>query len=116
MLENREKYVENMTAATHAVLQNPASQRDNLLFHCNYLMKYGNLRYLKNEVIAGQTIVETYNLDVLAIMLVALLAAFLIVFVVGKKVIISGWSIFKRTKTESRHRQKVDRDRKSTAT
>ena len=108
MLKNREKYVENMRAASHAVLQIPASPRDNLLFHCNYLIKYGNLRYLKNEVITGQTIVEIYNLDVLAIMLIALLAAFLIVVVVGKKVVISVWRIFRRARRTDTIREKAE--------
>ena len=34
--------------------------------------KYGNARYLKNELISNQSVVEIYNLDVLGLALLAI--------------------------------------------
>ena len=97
MLENGKKYIESMHAGSSAVLQNPATPEDNLVFHCNHLMEFGNLNFLRNEVIGRQTAVEIYNLDILAAIFVAFLAALILVWTIGKKVVNLGWTTFKQT-------------------
>ena len=97
MLRKQTEYAESMIAASHAVLKDPTTPQDNLVFHCNQLMEFGDLGYLRNEVIVGQTMVEIYNIDILAVFIFSSLLALLIVCTVGKKVITFGWAACKKT-------------------
>ena len=88
MLRNREEYVKKMKVASHAVLLDPSTPEQNLVFYCNLLMQHGNLDYLRNEVIMKQSMVEIYNLDVLGILVVVLVVVLVMFLVICKKLVI----------------------------
>ena len=72
MLQNLEKFKTNMAIAKETVVNDPGSGKDVFLYHINYILRYGNARYLKNELLINQSIVEIYNLDVLGLALIAI--------------------------------------------
>ena len=78
------------------------------MFHCNYLLKYGNLRYLKNEVVVKQSIVEIYNLDILFILLVVLLFVMIVLLKGAQKLFVIGWRFLKKTVKVNLSREKVE--------
>ena len=84
MLQNLGKFKTNMAIAKETAINDPGSGKNVFLYHINYILKYGNARYLKNELISNQSVVEIYNLDVLALALLAIVimaaAAMLLVF------------------------------------
>ena len=95
MLRNREEYAKRMKVASHAVLQDPSTPEQNLVFYSNLLMQHGNLDYLRNEVIVKQSIVEIYNLDVLGILVVVFVVVLVVFLVICKKLVIFGWKFLK---------------------
>ncbi|KAL5270797.1 hypothetical protein ACHWQZ_G001465 [Mnemiopsis leidyi] len=113
MLMNREKFVNKMRAASKAVLQNPATPEQSLVFYCNLLMQHGHLDYLRNEVITGQSILEIYNLDVVGLLvllvLVGLLVLLVIVYSICKKITFVGWRVLGKARKVTK---KIERKKK----
>ena len=79
MLDYREKFKQNMVIAKETAINDPGSGQDVFLYHINYILKYGNARYLKNELINNQSLVEIWNLDVLTLALLVIIIILAIV-------------------------------------
>ena len=65
MIADHEKYREKMKKASDIVENEPGNVKENLLFYIEHVAKYKNVDYLVNSVIKEQSLVETYNLDII---------------------------------------------------
>ena len=81
MLANVTKFKRNMATAKEAVVNDPGSGKSVFLYHINYLVKHGNVRYLKNSIIKKQSFIEVYNLDILLLFLLGLLLILMFVLI-----------------------------------
>ena len=73
MLQQRNRFKKSMVKAKDIVLRDPGSGTAVFLYHVNNILKYGNERHLKNEVLLKQSMVEIYNLDIFGIVLLFVL-------------------------------------------
>lgn len=93
----REEFVRNMDKAVEIITNGPESAHGVILFYIEQLVKYGNLDYLRNEVILGQSTVEIYNLDIWGLIL---LLVFATVFLLSVLVIRMCNTLIIKVKTE----------------
>ena len=65
MNADHEKYCEKMKKASDIVENEPGNVRKNFVFYIEHVAKFKNVDYLVNKVIKQQSLVETYNLDII---------------------------------------------------
>ena len=65
MIANHDSYRERMKKASEIVESEPGNVRDNLVFFVEQVAKNKNVDYLVNKVIKQQSLVQTYNLDII---------------------------------------------------
>ena len=64
MVMRREEFIQNIDRAVQIITNGPQSAQDVIVFYVDQLVKYGNLDYLRNEVVLEQSVVEMYNVDI----------------------------------------------------
>ena len=90
MITNHESYREKMKKASDIVENEPGNVRERLIFYVEHVAKFKNADYLVNQVIKQQTLVETYNLDIiLPASIISLTFLVAILFVICKLCIYS---------------------------
>ena len=98
ILEQWDYIKANLARAASAVLDDPNGSKEAVLFYCNYLLKFGNADYLKNEVIVKQSVIQVYNLDILTIILFVLGCFLFILLRTSFK--FCGWFMQKKLKSD----------------
>ena len=74
MIANYETYHEKMKIASDIVENEPGNVKENLIFYVEHVAKHKNVDYLVNKAIKQQSLVETYNLDIILPVCLILLA------------------------------------------
>ena len=76
VITKRGMFVKNMKKASDILRKDPASGTAKILYYVDHLIKHGNLSYLQNNIVKKQSIVEMYNLDIIALTSILLLTVF----------------------------------------
>ena len=101
MINNHDKYKTNMAVAKEIVQNDPGSGINVFLYHINLILKHGNARHLKNDLLLQQSMVEVYNLDILAAgLLIVIMLLVTVVFIVIKIIKSCYRVLLKKPKTE----------------
>ena len=89
MIDRIEVYKKNMDRARYFMERDPSTSIDNIFFHIDYLIKYGNVDFLINEVISHQSFVEVYNLDIVFIFLSSFFVFLYILYTILKLCVVT---------------------------
>eukprot|EP00116_Pleurobrachia_bachei_P007261 sb/3467523/ len=75
MLEDKARYSTALTQAREIFESEPATGTEKLLYYVNLLLRQGDLKFLRNELLAEQSFVEVHNLDVLGVVVTVVIMA-----------------------------------------
>ena len=75
VLGRSQEIQENLAKAAVSILLDPSGSKESVLFYCNHLLKFGNVDYLRNEVIFKQSTFEVYNLDIVGLLVFLIVLA-----------------------------------------
>ena len=70
LLTELKNFVANMKRAVDIARNDPGSGTEVLRFYADLLIKNGNADYLVNRVTLNQSIIEIYNIDIAAVLLI----------------------------------------------